>query len=92
MSFSTIKVVLSQTPVLLTTENPIKEYAKQQVQDAVMGALEAIGQILVEASFSLALVGGGICTLLWLGGWKNGARWIGILIMAHVVIRVLIGG
>nr|WP_231978242.1 hypothetical protein [Mycobacterium sp. E3298] len=81
---STIKVILSA--------NPIKEWAKEQVQEYIKGALEAVGVVLVEASYSIALLGGGISAILWVAGWKQGARYSGILLVAHVLIKVLLGG
>ena len=86
----TIKVILTNPP--LATVNPMGEWAKEQVKEAVIGGLEGIKDILLELSYSFALVGGGICVLLWLSGWRNGNRWAGILFIAHVLVRFLLGG
>lgn len=80
---NTIKVVMSL--------NPMKEWAKEQTQEIIVGALEAVGIALVQASYSIALVGGGICILFWLSGWRDGNRWAGILFMMHVLIKFLFG-
>lgn len=91
----TIKVILSQannSTSYVHVINPVSEWAKEQVKDAVIGGLQAVGEILVDLSYSLALVGSGICLLFWVSGWKNGGRWIGVLLLAHVLIRYLLGG
>lgn len=78
--------------IKVTLSSPVAEWAKEQTKDAIIGGLEAIREILIEASYSIALVGGGVCILFWLSGWKSGNRWAGILFMAHVLIKFLLGG
>jgi len=46
---------------------------------------------LVGASFNLALVGGTISVLLYVAGWQKGLRCTGILVVAHTIIRTLLG-
>jgi hypothetical protein len=70
----------------------LKEWAKDQTTDVIKGILESIRDVFVDSSYSVALVGGGICILLWMGGWDNGKKWAGILLMSHVLIRFLLGG
>lgn len=70
----------------------VKEYAKHQTQAWINGALEAVAQTLVDLSYSVALIGGGISILLWISGLEKAKRWTGILIMSHVLIRFLLGG
>lgn len=70
----------------------MKEWAKTQVQEAIIGALEAIRDVLLELSYSIALVGGILCILFWVVGWKNGSRWAAILFLANVIIKLVLGG
>lgn len=86
----TIKVILNNSSSLVTS--PVSEWAKEQVKDSVIGGLQAVGELLLDFSYSVALVGGVVCILLWLSGWRSGNRWAGILFMAHVLIRFLLGG
>lgn len=70
----------------------VKEWAKEKTQEAIMGALEAVKEVLIDLSFSLALVGGVLCILFWVVGWKEGKRWAAILFLANVLIKLLLGG
>ncbi|MCJ8010135.1 hypothetical protein MUG84_00070 [Paenibacillus sp. KQZ6P-2] len=69
----------------------MEEWAKEHVKALVVGALEAARELLVEFTYSIALVGGGACILLWLGGWDKGKKWAGILLMVNVLIKFLLG-
>lgn len=70
----------------------LREQAKQQATDIILGTLDALRDILVELSFSIALLGGGISILLYVAGWRDGLRWTGILSVASVIIKCLLGG
>jgi hypothetical protein len=70
----------------------IQEHAHQVSHDWIIGTLQSICDVLVEASYAIALVGTGILIILYVGGFKRGARWSGILLTAHVLIRYLYGG
>lgn len=73
-------------------KSTVKEWAKEQVQETILGGLEAVKEVLVDLSFSLALVGGVLCILFWVVGWKDGKRWAAILFLANVLIKLLLGG
>ncbi|MCI3922511.1 hypothetical protein MO973_19960 [Paenibacillus sp. TRM 82003] len=79
-------------PPILDAPEGMKGWAKEQVQEALIGALEALRDVVVDLSYSIALVGGGVCILLWISGWRDGKRWSGILLMAHILISFLLGG
>lgn len=97
-----MKIILNHNPIGWVKDqisdqvneqtNSLKAQAKEQVQEWVLGGLEALRDITVDLSYSAALVGGGICILLFLSGWKDGKRWAGILFMSNVLIRFLFGG
>lgn len=70
----------------------IKEQAKESTQEAISGVLEALGETVVDMSYSIALIGGGILILLKQVGFEH--RWLkpGVLFLLHVLIRFLLGG
>lgn len=55
------------------------------------GTLVSLKAWLISASFNLALIGGTICVLLYVAGWAKGMRMTGILFVAHVIIRTILG-
>ncbi|TYS64482.1 M23 family metallopeptidase [Sutcliffiella horikoshii] len=61
-------------------------------KETAYGILEGLCEVLVELSGAIALVGGGICLLLHVGGWKGGIRWMGILTVARILILMTLGG
>lgn len=70
----------------------VKEYAKEKVQEAIIGSLEGVAEILVELIDSIALVGGGLCILFWVAGWTDAKKWLGVLVLADVLVKYLLGG
>jgi len=89
---STIKYVLSESHnFILADYNPVNDLIKKKVQAWINVGLDVISQYLLDMSYSIALVGGGLCILLWLAGWKDGKRWTGILFMAEILIHYLLG-
>lgn len=45
--------------------------------------------VVIKASYEGALIGGGICILLYIDGWRSGLRAVGVLMVSHVVVRIL---
>lgn len=78
--------------ILSMVGDHIKEKAKESTQEAINGVFEALGEAVVDISYSAALIGGGILILLKQVGFEH--RWLkpGVLILAHVLIRFLLGG
>lgn len=70
----------------------VKEQAREQMTEILIGALEALRDVLVDMSGAIALVGGGLCILLYVAGWRDGMRWAGILTVASILIKALVGG
>jgi hypothetical protein len=50
--------------------------------------LDAVKDLLLAGT----LVGSAVMILLKVGGWKDGGRWTGVLIVANILLRVLFGG
>jgi hypothetical protein len=78
--------------ILKLMPDSVKESAKEQTMEIILGTLEALRDIVVELSGSIALVGGGLCILLYVAGWRDGLRWTGILSVANLLIKFLLGG
>lgn len=70
-------------------DGTIKEWARENSQEFFIGVLQGLGDILFDMSYAIALLGGGICVLLWVAGWRDGSRWASILVVASVIIRGL---
>lgn len=68
-----------------------RESAEHKAYDIALGILEAFRDLLVDLSYSIALVGGGLCILLHVAGWKDGGRWAGILTVGYVLIKYFLG-
>lgn len=45
----------------------------------------------IGTSYRVALLGGTICIILYIGGWEKGLRWAGILFVGHILIRGVLG-
>lgn len=73
----------------------IKEHLKEQAQEAtkeiVMGILSGIKDVIVDLSYSIALIGGGVSVVLHMAGWEKGKRWTGILTVSYALIKLLLG-
>lgn len=68
-----------------------KESARQYVYDTAIGILEGLKDLLLDLSYSIALIGGGLAIILHVAGWKDGGRWAGILTAAYVLIKYIVG-
>lgn len=91
-------MIVKMNHVLLASDpkefvmNEIREWTKDQVQQIVLGSLDAVRDILVDLSYSVALVGSGLCILFWIVGWEGAKKWVGILMLSFVLIKFLLGG
>jgi hypothetical protein len=68
-----------------------REQAEHKAYDIALGILDALRDLLVDLSYSIALVGSGLCILFHVAGWKGGGRWAGILTLGYVLVRYLLG-
>lgn len=69
----------------------VKEWAREQSHDFVLGVVQGIGDLLFDLSHAIALIGGGICIIMWVAGWKDGARYASMLVVGSILIRFLLG-
>lgn len=71
--------------------NPIKEHIREQTREMVVEMLKGLGDVIVDLSYSIALVGGGLALILSVAGWDQGKKWAGILTVGYVIIKLLLG-
>lgn len=68
-----------------------QDHARSMTYDVIMGTLQGIRDTLVDLSYSIALIGGGLAIILHVAGWDKGTRWAGILTVSYVLIKYLLG-
>lgn len=84
---------LWQTNGLLTgVGESIREKAHEQSTEWILGFLEALADIIMDLSYAVTLVGGGILILLRAVGFKHPWLRAPVLVVGHVVIKLLLGG
>lgn len=69
----------------------LKETVRAQTREIMIEALKGLGDVIVDLSYSIALVGGGLTLILSIAGWEQGKRWTGILAVGYVLIKLLLG-
>jgi hypothetical protein len=75
-----------------SVKSKVREESANLTRDITLGILEGLRDILVDLTFSIALIGGGLCIIFKVAGWDNGYKWAGILFVANLLIRFLLGG
>lgn len=70
----------------------VREHTRSVAYDTVVGLFEGFGDLLVDLSYSIALIGGGLAIILHVAGWDKGARWAGMLTVGYVLIKYLAVG
>lgn len=65
---------------------------KKTTKETTYAILDGLREVCVELSGAIALLGGGVCILLYVGGWRDGMRWTGILMVARILILLVLGG
>lgn len=70
----------------------VQEEIKEHVYDVIVGGLKALGAFLYDFSYVVTLIGGGICILMWVMGWKDGFKYVGIAVGVNIMIRILLSG
>lgn len=68
------------------------EKVKETTKEVVIEVLVALGELIVDLAMAIALIGGGLCILFKVAGWDDGFKWAGILFLANVLIKYLLGG
>lgn len=88
---SGIQFVNEPTGLLDSAINVVEDKAKEMTYEIVMGVLGGLRDLVVDLSYSIALIGGGIAIILHVAGWEKGTRWAGILTVCYVLIKYLLG-
>ena|SRR5690625_549009 len=78
--------------IIDTVKERIREESASLVQEITLGVLDGLRIIVMDLSYSIALVGGGLLIISQVAGYKNGFRYAGLVVVAHVFIRYLLGG
>lgn len=68
-----------------------QESARSFVYDFAMGTLQGIRDTVVDLSYSIALIGGGLAIILHVAGYEKGTRIAGMLTVSYVLIKYLLG-
>jgi hypothetical protein len=66
----------------------LRDTVADATTEILLGVLDAVKDLLLAGT----LVGSAVMILLKVGGWKDGGRWTGVLIVANILLRVLFGG
>jgi hypothetical protein len=69
-----------------------KENMKEEFKEMILEFLKAVRDVVIELADVIALLGGGVFIIL--GAWKlkNANRWVSILFVSRILIKVLLGG
>lgn len=70
----------------------VQEHARSLAYNTAIGFLKGVGDLLMDLSYSAALIGGGLAIVLYVAGWKDGTRWAGMLTVGYVLIKYLGSG
>ena len=69
----------------------IKTAITDLVQDTLKWMFAGIVPAIVSLSHFVALVGGGICIILYVAGYRSGLQKAGILFVGNAMIKYLLG-
>jgi murein DD-endopeptidase MepM/ murein hydrolase activator NlpD len=69
----------------------VREGAESLTHEIIAGIFDALKDTVIDMSYAIALIGGGLCIVFKVAGWDGGYKWSGILSVAFVFIRYLLG-
>ena len=73
----------------------MKEMAESAIKQAVRAYFTDVWAYvkadLISTSYLLVLIGGTICIILYVAGWEKGMKYLGIMLVAHILIRAILG-
>jgi hypothetical protein len=78
----------SLTRLFYGSTETLRDHVADATTEILLGVLDAVKDLLLAGT----LVGSAVMILLKVGGWKDGGRWTGVLIVANILLRVLFGG
>lgn len=68
-----------------------KESLVAQFKEGIISFLLAALDVTKDLSFSIALLGGGVCIIVWaVTGMRRAGKAFGVLVLAHALIRFLL--
>lgn len=70
----------------------IRENAKATTKEIIMGSLAAVGEVVMDFAYSVALCGTGLLIILRVVGYTPANKYIGLLPVSYVLLRYLFGG
>jgi len=77
--------------VIAKSTESIRESAQHKVYDIILGILEGLRDLVVDLSYSIALIGGGLAIILHVAGYEKGKRWAGVLTVGYTLIKYVLG-
>ncbi|WP_172369548.1 M23 family metallopeptidase [Sporosarcina jiandibaonis] len=78
--------------VELAFENKMEEL-QQQMADAIVAFLKALAEVVLDLTYSFALIGGGILILVRVvAEMKKASQYFWLLQMSNILIKMLLGG
>jgi hypothetical protein len=88
-----MNIKLNGIPFVDAAIDHAKEHAKEHIQAQILDWIGASLDVLKDISFTVALIGGGICILICaITGIRRAGKLAGLLVLIHVLIRAVIGG
>ncbi|KGE16246.1 hypothetical protein [Paenibacillus wynnii] len=69
----------------------IKEQSREATKEILIGAFVGLKDVVVDMSYSIALIGGGLSIVLYVAGWTKGKRWTSLLVVGYTLIKYLLG-
>lgn len=69
-----------------------KEELKQEMVDFIITGLKALGLVIVDLSYAVSLIGGGILITLRVAGLRKATGYFWILQLVNIFIKGLLGG
>ena len=71
--------------------DPAAEKAKEEINTWITAALEVARDFVLDASYSIGLIGGGVLVLFRGLGIKRATKWFIVLETSYVLIHALLG-
>lgn len=69
----------------------LKEHSREAVKEIIFGAIAGLKDVVIDLSYSIALIGGGLSIVLYVSGWEKGKRWTSLLVVGYTLIKYLLG-
>lgn len=69
-----------------------KENMKEEFKEMILEFLKAVRDVVIDLADAIALLGGGVFIIL--GAWKlkNANRWVSILFVSRILLKLILGG